>query len=120
MKVLTIQEVADKYYKLAKDGHWSKIHDKLYHEDVWSIEAPIAHTAPVHGLSAVRNKGLEWSANIKKVHSGYCHEPILAGTHFACAMGTTYTDQKDQSQQLDEVCVFEVKEGKIVKEQFFY
>jgi hypothetical protein len=117
---MTTLEVADQYYKLAKEGKWSKIHDKLYSEDVWSIEAPIAQQPPAQGLHAVRNKGIEWSANIKEVHGGYCKEPIVAGTHFSCAMGTEYTDTKDQKRQLDEIGVFEVKEGKIVKEQFFY
>lgn len=117
---MSTQEVANKYYKWAKDGKWSKIHDKLYSEDVWSIEAPVSQMPPAQGLHAVKNKGLEWTANIKEVHSGYCKEPIIAGTHFSCAMGTEYTDQNDQKQSLDEICVFEVKDGKIVKEQFFY
>lgn len=117
---MTTHEVAEKYYSWAKEGQWTKIHNELYSKDVWSIEAESSKAPPVQGLKAIKQKGEQWVENIKQVHGGYCNAPIVAGNHFSCAMGTQYTDKKDARQQLDEVCVFEVKEGKIVKEQFFY
>lgn len=117
---MSVQEIADQYYAWAQQGDWTKIQDKLYHPDAWSIEAPGADSPPVHGLDSIKQKGLKWSANIKEVHSAYCKEPTVAGNHFSVAMGTTYTDVNDERQQLDEICVFEVKNEQIVKEQFFY
>ena len=117
---MTTEEIAKQYYQWAKEGNWTKIQEELYHQDAWSIEAEAAQVPPVQGLEAIKKKGEQWGANIKEVHSGYCKEPVVAGKHFSCAMGTDYTDQQNQRQQLDEVCVFEVENGKIVKEQFFY
>ena len=117
---MTTQEVANEYYKWAKDGKWTKIHDKLYSDNAWSIESSSSQGPPVQGKDAIKQKGVKWGENIKEVHGGYCNEPIVAGNHFSCTMGTTYTDKKNEKQQLDEVCVFEVNNGKIVKEQFFY
>lgn len=117
---MKVQEIAQQYYQWAQQGDWTKIQDELYSQEVESIEAASSQMPPVKGLEAIKQKGVQWGSNIKEVHSGYCKEPVVAGNHFTVAMGTEYTDVNDQRQSLDEICVFEVQNGKIVKEQFFY
>ncbi len=51
---------------------------------------------------------------------GYCSEPVVGGNHFSVAMGMDVTMKGGERMQMDEIAVYEVKDGKIVKEQFFF
>jgi hypothetical protein len=44
----------------------------------------------------------------------------VGGTHFAVAMGMDVTMKGAGRLNMDEIAVYEVKNGKIVKEQFFF
>lgn len=118
---MTTQEVADKYYQLAKEGKWEDIQNQFYAEDAVSIEKNReGEWWTAEGIDAIKAKGKEWNESIEEFHSGYTNEPIAAGNHFSCAMGMDITMKGAGRMKMDEVCVFEVKDGKIVKEQFFY
>ncbi len=117
---MTTQEVANQFYQWAQQGDWQKIQEELYSEEAESIEMPFAPVPQVKGMAAIQQKGATWANNIKETHGGYCKEPQVAGNHFTCAMGADYTDIKGERQKLDEVCVYQVENGKIVREQFFY
>ena len=54
------------------------------------------------------------------MHGGYVGEPIVAGNHIAIAMGMDVTMKGAGRMKMDEIALYEVKDGKIVKEQFFY
>jgi len=54
------------------------------------------------------------------MHGGYSNQPQVAGNHFAVAMGMDVTMKGQPRMTMDEIAVYEVKNGKIVKEQFFY
>jgi len=47
-------------------------------------------------------------------------DPIVAENFFSCTMNLDVTYKGAPRSQTSEVCVYEVQEGKIVKEQFFY
>ena len=57
---------------------------------------------------------------IEEMHGGYTNTPIVAGNFFACTMGMDITVKGQTRMSMNEVAVYEVKEGKIVHEQFFY
>lgn len=120
---MTTTEVAARFSELAKENNFSKIQDELYAEDAESIEP--AHAAAVglknaKGLDAIRKKGAEWEGMVEQVHSGYCSEPVVAGNHFAVAMGMEVTMKGAGRMNMDEIAVYEVKHGKITREQFFF
>jgi hypothetical protein len=56
---------------------------------------------------------------IEEVHGGYTNEPQVGGNYFACAMGIDVTMKGQPRSKMDEVALYEVRNGKIVKEQFF-
>ena len=56
----------------------------------------------------------------EEVHGGYSNKPQVAGTHFSVVMGMDVTMKGQGRMKMDEIAVYEVKNGKIVKEQFFY
>lgn len=117
---MTTQEVANKFYEMAQQGDWDGIQNQLFCNDAVSIEPDFAPVPRVEGLEAIREKGKQFGQMIEEMHGGYCNEPIVAGNHFSCTMGMDVTFKERGREKMDEVAVYEVKDGKIVKEQFFY
>lgn len=119
--VMTTQEVADRFNELAQSGNWQQIQSELFSEDAVSIEpehSPGMKT--VQGIEAIRQKGAEFGQMVEEMHGGYTKEPQVAGNHFSVAMGMDVTMKGMGRMSMDEIAVYEVKDGKIVKEQFFY
>ena len=118
---MSTQEVANRFYTLAQQGNWDGIQNELFVQNARSIEPPHAQgISSVTGLDKIREKGKEWSAMIEETHGGYCNEPQVAGSYFTCVMGADVTMKGRGRVKMDEVAVYEVKDGKIVSEQFFY
>ncbi len=119
---MTTQEVADRYNELTQSGKWQEIQDELYSQDIVSIEPEHAKMFKqvVSGIDAIKQKGKEFNEMIAEMHGGYCKEPVVAGTHFSVAMGMDVTLKDGSRMNMEEICVFEVVDGKIVKEQFFF
>lgn len=119
--VMTTQEVANRFNELSQTGEWNKIHDELFAENAVSIEPEHSQGLKrADGMEAIRQKGKEFNEMVEEVHGGYSNEPIVAGTHFAVAMGMDCTMKGMGRMKMDEIAVYEVKDGKVVKEQFFY
>lgn len=118
---MTTQEVASRFNELAQTGQWDEIQKELYGENAVSIEpAHSLSTQSAEGLAAITEKGKQFGAMVEEMHGGYSHPPQVAGNHFSVAMGMDVTMKGMGRTQMDEIAVYEVKEGKIVKEQFFY
>ena len=118
---MTTQEVANRFHELAQTGQWDKIQDELYADDAVSIEPEHAQgLKSVSGLDAIREKGKQFGAMVEEMHGGYSHEPQVGGRFFALAMGMDATMKGMGRMKLDEIAVYEVKDGKIVREQFFF
>jgi hypothetical protein len=122
--VMTTQEVANRYMELEKQGKWAQIQDELYSQDVVSIEpehaAAMGMKTVTKGLDAIKAKGAAWNESIEEMHGGFCSEPVVGGNFFSVAMGMDCTMKGAGRMRLDEIAVYEVEGGKIVKEQFFF
>lgn len=117
----TTQEIANRFHELAQTAQWAKIQSELFSDDAVSIEP--AHTQglqSVQGKEALIQKMANFQGMVEEMHGGYSNPPIVAGSHFAVAMGMDVTMSGMGRMQVDEIAVYEVKGGKIVKEQFFY
>jgi ketosteroid isomerase-like protein len=118
---MTTQEIAKRFYTLAQEGKWEQAQDELFSSNAKSIEPAHAQgLQTVAGLDQIKEKGKQWESMIQEVHGGYCNEPQVAGNYFTCAMGVDITMKGQDRMKMDEVAVYEVKDGKIVSEQFFY
>jgi hypothetical protein len=119
--VMTTQDVANRFHELAQTGQWEQVQTELYAEDAVSIEPEDAQgMQSAEGLAAIKEKGKQFGEMVEEMHSGYSNEPIVAGKYFALAMGMDVTMKGQGRSKMDEIAVYEVKDGKIVKEQFFY
>ena len=57
---------------------------------------------------------------IEDVHRKHTTEPVVGGNHFAVGREVDITVQGLGRIQLNEIMLYEVKDGQIVSEQFFY
>lgn len=121
---MTTQEVANRYYELATQNKWVEIQDGLYHDDVTCREPDHAASKGLavltQGKEAVKAKGAARRAMIETLHSRYCSEPIVAGAFFSLVLKSDLTFKNMPRIQTEEIGVFQVRDGKVVSEQFFY
>ena len=120
-QVMTTQEVASRFNELAKQEKWFEIQDELFSDNVRSIDPPNSpYFGYAEGKSSVRKKGEDWVKRIEAVHGRYTTEPVVGGNHFAVGREMDITVQGLGRIQMNEVMLYEVKDGQIVLEQFFY
>lgn len=117
----TTQELAARFHELAQQEKWFEIQDEFFAENVRSIDPPDSpYMGYAEGKAAVRKKGEDFVKCITAVHRAYTSEPIVAGNHFAVARELDMTVAPHGRIQLNEIMLYEVKDGRIVLEQFFY
>ena len=118
---MTTQEVADKLVAYMRTGQMLEAQTELYADDIVCIE-PEGNMAPhiTKGKAAVAEKGRQFAEMIEERFGGSCSDPVVGGRHFSIFMSLDASMKGMGRQLLDEICVYEVKDGKIVFEQFFY
>src|SRR5271156_3958531 len=118
---ITIQEVAARFNELAQQEKWFEIQDELFADNVRSIDPPDSpYLGYAEGKAAVRKKGEEFVKKIQEFHGAYTTQPVVAGNHFAVGRGMEITAEDFGRIKIDEIMLYEVKDGQIVSEQFFY
>jgi ketosteroid isomerase-like protein len=120
-KTMTTREVAARFHELAQQEKWFDIQDELFAEDVRSIEPPTAKGLPnAQGKAAVRKKGENLVSQVEAVHKSSTTAPVVAANFFAVGRELDMTVRGAGRTQMNEVMLYEGKDGQIVSEQFFY
>lgn len=117
---MNTKEVAQKWAEMCRKGESLECINQLYADNVVSNEMPGMPNQVTEGKQNVWNKSKEWLDNVAEFHSSNLTEPVVAGNHFTSKMEFDCTFKDRGRQQMEEVAVFEVQDGKIVNEQFFY
>lgn len=120
-KTMTTQEIAARFNELAQQEKWFEIQDEFFADDVRSIDPPGSpYFGYAEGKTPVRQKGENFVGRITAVHRVYTSAPIVTGNHFAVAREKDITVEGHGRIQINEIMLYEVKNGQIVLEQFFY
>lgn len=117
---MTTQEVANRLVELCRQGKNMDAINELYSSDIVSVEPEGAPMGTLTGIDAVRGKTEGFFQGVKEFHDSYTSDPVVGGDHFSCAMGMDITMQDGMRMQMNEVAVYEVKDGKVVREEFFF
>lgn len=118
---MTTQEVAARFNELAQQEKWFEIQNEFFSDDVKSIDpANSPYFGYAEGKASVRKKGEDFVKRIEAVHSVYTGEPIVTGNHFAVVREKDLTVQGLGRIQIHQIMLYEVKDGQIISEQFFY
>ena len=119
--VMTTQEVANRMNELFKENKWQEVQDELFADDVLSIEPEHSQAVKTaQGKETLKKKAQDFGAMIEEMHGGWCSEPIVAGNFISFGMGMDCTMKGMGRTKMDEIAVYEVKDGKVIKEQFFF
>jgi ketosteroid isomerase-like protein len=120
-KTITTQEIATRFNELAQQEKWFEIHDELFADNVKSIDPPHSpYMGYAEGKAAVRKKGEDFVKDITALHGASTTEPVVAGNHFAVGREMDITHKDHGRIQINEIMLYEVNDGKIISEQFFY
>lgn len=98
--------------------------DRLYAKDAVSVEAMAMEgqdSAETHGLDGIRGKH-DWWDNAMEFHSAEIGGPYMHGQdRFAVTFKVDATDKSTGERSImEEVAVYHIADGKIVREEFFY
>ncbi|HEY4108466.1 nuclear transport factor 2 family protein [Puia sp.] len=119
--VMSTTEIANRLVELSTKGDFESAQKELFADDAVSIEP---HDTPAFdqetkGLDAIMEKGEKWKAMVKEIHGMTVSQPLVSDSSFAVTMWLDVTMQDDKRMAMNELCVYHVKDGKIVSEQFF-
>ena len=119
---MTVQEISNRYVALCKEGKYGACLDEQFSKDAVSVEAwaPPGTDPVASGVAAIRAKG-EWWVNNHEVHSGEVFGPYPNGDRFMVRFVFDITNKPaNRRMKMDEIGLFTVENGKIIREEFFY
>lgn len=121
VETMRAQEVANRLVELCREGKNADAISELYDDNIVSIEP---EGSPMGGKTVGKEAVLEstrrWFESVQEIHNVQISNPLVSGNFFACSMNVDATYKEHGRNQMDELCVFEVKDGKVVFSQFFY
>lgn len=120
-EVMTTEEVAFRFNELAQQEKWFEIQEELFADNVKSIDPPNSpYFGCAQGINDVRKKGQEFIKKVTALHHAHTTEPVVGGNYFAVGREVDVDAEGFGRVQINQVMLYEVKDGKIVLEQFFY
>lgn len=117
---MTTQEVADKLVQYCREGKNYEAINELYDDNIVSKEMDGVPTPLATGKEAILAKTKEWYESVVEIHGGEVSEPLIAGDFFTVKFDMDITFKEYGRGPMVELAVYQVKDGKIVFEQFFY
>jgi ketosteroid isomerase-like protein len=119
--IMTTNEIANRLAELCRKGDYDTAQKELYAEDAVSIEpfATAHFEKETRGLAAIIEKGHKFEEMVDVMHSVEVSEPLVADNSIAFKMTMDVTMKGKDRMKSSELCVYKVKDGKIVEEQFF-
>lgn len=118
---MTTKEIAERLVMHCRKAAWESAQRELFAEDVTSIEpsATPVFDKQTKGLQAIIEKGKKFDEMVETMHALTVSDPVAADSSFACTMQMDVTMKGQGRMKMTELCVYQVKDGKIVSEQFY-
>jgi len=120
--MMTTLEVGKRLVELCRQGKNLHAVETLYSPDIVSVEPAGGPDMPAEmkGTKAVLGKN-QWWFDAHEVHAASCDGPYPHGDRFAVKFQFDATVKETKKRfKMDEVGLYTVKDGKIVREEFFY
>jgi hypothetical protein len=113
---MSTAKVAARLIELCTEGKFLEAQHELYDTDIISIDPDGSKTI---GSSNMNAKEQEFLAKIEKFQSISWSAPLIAGSYFTVILKLEIEFKKIGNKSIEEVCVYQVRNGKVVFEQFF-
>lgn len=114
---MTIEQMAKDFTQAVAEDR-AEDYKAYWADDIVSLEPQDGPMARVEGRDALLEKHAWWDANAE-VHSSTAEGPFVFGDQFAIRYDMDVT-MDGQRNQMGEVGVYTVKDGKVAEERFFY
>jgi ketosteroid isomerase-like protein len=114
--------VAEELVSFCRAGRNADAINTLYSPDIVSVESMGNESMPREqkGIDAIRGKNQWWAEN-NEVHSATVDGPFLSDDKFAVYYNYDVTFKPTgKRNNMEEMALYTVKDGKVVREQFFY
>jgi hypothetical protein len=118
---MTTSQIANRLAELCRQGKWEEAQKELFSNDAVSIEpySTPAFDKETRGLNAIIEKGHKFETMTEELHKVEVSEPIVAGNAISFRLIMDITMKEKPRETWEEICVYVVKDGKIISEQFF-
>jgi len=118
---MTTKEVADRLVELCRQGKIEDTQTELFAEDAVSIE-PDDSMGPreTKGLEGIKKKGEMFNSMLENFYGATISDPIVAGDCFSIGWDMDAQMKGKERMKMSEICVYKVKDGKVISEQFFF
>lgn len=113
----SIHTLAQQLVALCREWKFLEAQETLLHEDCLNIESD---GRVVRGREAIMAKEKAFLANIETIHLLEISDPVVADGYFAVQFHSELTVKGIGRRSRNEIIVYEVKDGKVIREQFFY
>jgi ketosteroid isomerase-like protein len=117
---MTTVDVANRLVELCRKGDFEAAQKELFADDAVSME-PHGNDdfqKETKGLDAIIEKGKKWGEMVEEYHEMQVSEPLVSDSSFAVTMKMAVTMKGRGRMDMNELCIYHVKDGKIVSEQF--
>jgi len=118
---MTTQEIADRLVELCRTGQFEQAYTELFADDAVSIEpeAMGGFEKETKGLDNLHKKAQQFGKMTEEVHGVEISEPIVAANSFAIKLVLDATMKGRERSTMSEICLYKLKDGKIISEEFF-
>jgi ketosteroid isomerase-like protein len=119
---MTLSDIAHELVAGCRENRAKENLDRLYAPDAVSVEAAdMGQGRETHGLAGIHGKH-DWWETTQIVHSASVEGPFLHGDDRFAVIFELDAEDKASGRRVEmrEVAVYHVKDGKIVREEFFY
>lgn len=118
---MTVEQVAASLSEYCRKEQFSQAQQELYAEDAVSIEP---YEIPgfdkeTKGLDALKEKDKKFNTMVESRHGTTVSEPLIAGNSFTFVLTMDIKMKGREREQVQELCMYTLKDGKIISEQFF-
>ena len=117
---MSVQEIANKWVVLCREGKFDQAHQDLYHQDAVSVEPDGAPYKETRGLTAIREKGKHFQDSLTAVHEISVSDPVVADRFFTASIAMDVEMTGVGRMKWEEIAVYETKDDKIISESFYY
>lgn len=118
---MTVEQVASRLAEYCRKEQFSSAQKELYANEAVSIEpyAIPGFEKETKGLEALMEKDKKFNSMVESRYGTSVSEPIVAGNVFAFTLSMDLKLKGRDREKMTELCVYHVKDGKIISEQFF-
>ena len=113
-----IEKIANRLVALCREQKFVEAYKTLFSEDAESVDPIYRNHAPSKGLIKLVEREKQFLAK-SEIHIITVSDPLLSLNYFAVKLSMDFTHEERGRVSMSELCVYHVKDGKIVSQQFF-